>query len=200
MENFSPSKPVFVRIALLALTGGAVFVSSASATQPRVRQVAALSAVRGYFVEPLANDTVRPAEKAFLEKAHYSARLQARMAELGASQAGSSDVRSHAEQLKSDTRQLVDALTALTQKKGTESGPTGNAASDIYTQLSARTGNEFDREFVRVMAGLHEDTIQLFEQAAAESKDTDVRDLAAAQLPMLRAHLNKIIELKKTFD
>lgn len=157
------------------------------------------SSLGGPELIPLAADSLRPAERAFLEKATEIGRLQMRLADIGASQATSADVRGHAEQLKSDNRQLVDALTSLAQKRG---GATRTATepAESYAQLAAKSGAEFEREFVRVMADVHETTITLFEQAAAEAKDADVRDLAAAQLPMLRAHRNRITELKKTFD
>ena len=41
---------------------------------------------------------------------------------------------------------------------------------------------------------------ELFEQAAAESRDVDVRDFAAAELPVLRGHRNAAVVLKKVFD
>lgn len=201
METFPSSYFFFARATVVALLA-AVGVSAVAANVPaRFRQVAAQSMVRGYVAEPLATtDTVRPGERAFLEKALGAGQLQTRLAELGASQAATTEVRSHAEQLKSDNRQLVDALMAIIQKKGPGTTPTGEARSESYAKLAGKSGADFDREFVLVMAALHTETISLFEQAAAESKDTDVRDLAAAQLPMLRAHLNRITELKKAFD
>lgn len=202
METFFGQRTVrvFRRTMIGAL--GVLALASTSAiamTRGELRQVAVL---RGYAVEPLANDTLRPAERAFLEKALATARLQARMAELGAAQATNTEVRSHAEQLKSDARQMGEAITGLIQKRAAATPGTAAAepASESYTQLAARTGADFDREFVRVMAELHDDTIGLFEQAAADAKDADVRELAAAQLPMLRAHRGRIVELKKTFD
>jgi putative membrane protein len=156
-------------------------------------------------IASLATDALRPAERSFLEKALESGRLQARLAELGASQASSTDIRSHAEQLKSDTRAMNEALTALRQRKAGAPAPSAEVAAtepepDPYAELAGRAGAEFDREFVRVMSELHEATIALFEQTASEAKDADVRDLAAAQLPTLRAHRNRIVELKKTFE
>lgn len=185
-------------LAVLALAS----TSAVAVARGEPRQVAARSMLRGYTVDPLASDALRPAERAFLEKALAIARLQARMAELGAAQAANTDVRSHAEQLKTDARQLGDAITGLIQKRAaaTPGTATGEPTSETYTQLAGRTGADFDREFVRVMAELHDETINLFEQAAADAKDADVRELAAAQLPMLRAHRGRILELKKTFD
>jgi putative membrane protein len=167
----------------------------------RVREVEARSLMHGYAVQALANDSTRPADRSFLQKAIDTGRLQLRLAELGASQASTSEVRSHAEQLKSDNRQLVDAVNSVMQKRGVGTlEPTGRPTEDAYGRLASRTSGEFDREFVRVMAEVHEATINLFEQAAGEGRDPEVRDLAAAQLPMLRAHRNRITELKKMFE
>lgn len=184
--------------ALVLLAGGTV---TPSATAPsRLRHVAARSMVRGYAAEPLAEST-RPADRSFLQKAIDTGRLQLRLAELGASQATSTEVRSHAEQLKSDNRQLVDALDSLMQRRSIGTlEPTGRPTEDAYVRLANRTSGEFDREFVRVMAEVHDQTINLFEQAVSEAKDADVRELAAAQLPMLRAHRNRITELRRIFE
>ncbi|HEY1111400.1 MAG TPA: hypothetical protein VGE76_22280, partial [Opitutaceae bacterium] len=78
-------------------------------TYLRVRQAAARNLLAGYTVEPVAGvDALRPAEQLFLERAAMAGRLQMRLAELGSGQAGSTDVRNHAEQIKGDNRQLVD--------------------------------------------------------------------------------------------
>lgn len=198
MKTFS-SFPVLRRGAWCAGVAGALlFIPSLSA---RLHEASARSLMRGHEVQALANEATRPADRSFLQKAIDTGRLQLRLAELGASQATSTEVRSHAEQLKSDNRQLVDAVNSVMQKRGVGSlEPTGRPTEDAYFRLANRSSAEFDREFVRVMAEVHEDTIALFEQAAAEGRDEDVRELAAAQLPMLRAHRNRITELKKMFD
>jgi hypothetical protein len=42
--------------------------------------------------------------------------------------------------------------------------------------------------------------LTLFEQVASDSNDADVRELAAAELPVLRAHRTAITELEKAID
>ena len=201
METFSPKRFLTRPAALLAVTAAFLSLDVTAAQRSGFRQVAAQSMLRGHQFEPLAADAMRPAERAFLDKALANARLQNRLAELGASQATSTEVRSHAESLKSDGRQMVESITGLIQKKAAGSPATvAEPASDTYTALAGRASGEFDREFVRVLADLHDATITMFEQAAADLKDADVREMAAAQLPMLRAHRGRILELKKSFD
>lgn len=197
MKSSSRSVRRGLVLAAAALLTGAIAVAGL----PSQRRVAARSLIRGYPMDPLASD-LSAAESAFVRRAIDAGRLQLRLAELAAGHAVRSDVRGHAEQLKGDNRQLVEAFTALRQRKGMTSPAevAETAAPDPYARLTRRPGAEFDREFVLLMAGLHEDTLSFFEQAASEARDPDVRDLAAAQLPMLRAHRNRITVLKQAFE
>src|SRR5436190_899977 len=68
--------------------------------------------------EPAAADVFRPAERVFLEKALESTRQQMRLAEIGANQASSSEVRAHALQLAADYRELNNTLDALVRHRG----------------------------------------------------------------------------------
>lgn len=177
---------------------------AAEASYPRVRQAAAArNLLAGYTVEPVTGvDSLRPAEQLFIERATVASRLQIRLSELGSGQANSTDVRNHAERVKGDNRQLVESLTAMLQRKSSSARPVVESpgSNEAYTFLAAKSGADFDREFIRVMGDLHEATIGLFEQAVADTKDADIKELAAAQLPMLRAHKNRIVELKQAYE
>lgn len=202
MQTHSSSTISRATARLLLIGLGAVWAGGtvASAAPARVRQVSARSWVKHYAVEPLAADGLRASEKAFLAKAMETARQQMRLAEVGASQADSSEVRSHALQLASDYRELHDALEALIRRKGGLAGAPAGATSENYQKLTEKSGADFDREFVRTVATASGQVMSLFETAAAEAKDQDVRDFAANELPILRAHRNTIADLKKTFD
>ena len=67
-------------------------------------------------------------------------------------------------------------------------------------KLIEKSGADFDREFVRALVTLNYDVMSLFEQAAADLKDPDVRELAAVELPVLRGHRNTALDLKRTLD
>lgn len=181
---------------------GVVWIGNALVAAPpsRVRALSAHSSLKLYMAEPLATDGLRVGEKAFLAKAVETARQQMRLAEIGASQADSSDVRSHALQLASDYRELSNALEALIRRKGGLAGAPVGVTSETYQKLSEKSGADFDREFVRTVAVTSGQVMNLFETAAAEAKDPDVRDFAASELPILRAHRNTIADLKKTYD
>jgi putative membrane protein len=174
---------------------------SANAAGPwRVRHVSARDLTNGFAVDPLANDALRPAERSFLTKAVEGSRQQMRLAEVGVSQAVSSEVRSHAQQLVGDYRTLNDALETLIRQKGGIAGAPVGGTSENYQKLVEKTGDSFDREFVRTIAQATDEMLTLFEQVASDSRDSDVRALAAAQIPVIRAHRTAVTELKKTIN
>ena len=188
------------RLALLAAVGLSAASVSATSADWRLRSPATRTLNKSFAAEPLATDALRPSERVFLTKAAASTRQQMRLAEIGASQSESADVRSHAMQLAADYRSLNEAIEALIQRKGGVAGaPVGNT-SQTYAGLMEKSGSAFDREFVRTVANSSNDVMTLFESAATDARDTDIRDLAAAELPILRAHRNTVEGLKKTFD
>jgi putative membrane protein len=202
MEPFSPSRrrPHVLFWTLIGAAGFSLSLPAAPAAW-RLRQLSAHAAVRGMVVEPLATETLRPNERAFLERALESARDQVRLAALGTGQATSSEVRSLAQQIGIDQRGLVDSLDALIRRKGViTQAPAEKESDDGFQGLAEKTWADFDGEFVRVMAERHGELFALVEHAASEARDPDVRDLAAAQLPTLRGHRNTLVELKRTFD
>jgi len=148
----------------------------------------------------LATDRLTAAEWAFLEQARESIRLQHRLGELGQSHARGSEVRAHAQKIVTDYRQLLERIEGLARKKGSTLLPPPEIPADSYQELAAKSGPDFERGFVALLSELHERALSLFEQAAAEARDPDVRQLAATQLPVLREHRNQIALLRKQFE
>ncbi len=175
-------------------------VTATAAGSWRVRHVSARNLTHGFAVDPLASDAIRPAERSFLTKAVESTRQQMRLAEVGVSQATNSDVRSHAQQLVADYRTLNDALEGLIRRKGGIADAPVGGTSETYQKLVEKSGANFDREFVRTVAQTTDEVLTMFEQVVSESRDADIRDLAAAQLPVIRAHRAAVTELKKSID
>lgn len=148
----------------------------------------------------VAAEDLRPLERDFLEKASASSQQQMLLAQVGSDHAGSSDIRSHAVQLATDYKSLNNALETLIRRKGGLADAPVGGSSETYRELSAKTGSDFDRRFVQLTADLSETMMRLFEQASNTAKDPDVQEFANAQIPILREHRNRILELKKAFE
>lgn len=188
------------RAILIGVTGLLGASMALGATAQWRSRASARSMMSGFAAIPLAADAVRENEKAFFGKAMETSRQHLRLAEVGASQADRSEVRSHALTLAGDYREITESLDALIRRKGGLADAPVGGSSENYHKLFDKAGAEFDREFVRVASALSNDVMSLFEKAAADSRDADVRDFAAAQLPVLRAHRNTLAELKKSLE
>lgn len=164
----------------------------------RFRPVTARSLTTGFVAEPLAGDVLRPPERTFLLTAARASREQVRLAEWGASRTENSDLRSLARQLLTDYRRLGETVDALNRRKGGPAMETPRA--ELPPPVVEKSGMNPDREFLRAVAQASETILVAFEQTASEAKDPDVRELAASQLPVLRAHRTTITELKRTLD
>ncbi|MDO8540320.1 MAG: DUF4142 domain-containing protein [Opitutaceae bacterium] len=178
-------------------------ISAVAAPQWRARPVFARSVAFAFAAEPLATDALRPVERTFLEQAAELSRQQIRFARLAVSQASSSDVRSFAQQLAGDHRQISDSIEGLRRKKGSmleEKEKSPDAVPEGFQELAQKTGADFDREFVRLTAQMQARELTLFEEAMSDAKDNEVRDLVGTYLPMIREHQNRGTELKKTFE
>lgn len=194
-----PSPASFARVLICA---GMFFTAlGANAAGPaRVRHVTARNAMPAFAAEPLATGELRATERVFLVKATEASRQQMRLAEIGISQATHSDVRSHAQQLATDYRSMNESLSALMRRRGGIAGAPVGGSSETYQKLSEQPAANFDREFVRTAFKATNDMLALFEQVASDSRDPEVRDFAAAQLPVLRAHRTEVTQLQKEFE
>lgn len=91
-----------------------------------------------------------------------------------------------------DHQRMQDDLKKLAKDKKM-SLPT--SMSDQYQQtvnrLTTSDKRSFDREYLNVSENIHERTIRVFEEAALNANDSNIRAFAAAKLDMLRAHARK---------
>lgn len=79
------------------------------------------------------------------------------------------------------------------------SGMAGDMTSDRhYRNLSRKQGAEFDKSYVDMMVDQHEDDVKLFERAAKNAEDPEVRSFASRHLSSLQAHLDHAKNLMKT--
>jgi predicted outer membrane protein len=199
-----------------------------------------------------AKPSLKRGDRRFITKAAESNQKEIALAQLAADQATRPEVRSYAQQLVAEHRQLGRELAKLADEKGIAleepaAGETTSAAqySDLsratsgdgvtgspssataadrhsprnegdsatagassmrghehagmassvasdrhYRTLAGKTGAEFDKAFVALMAGEHKRDVKLFEKAAQDADDSEVRNFASQHVASLQAHLD----------
>jgi putative membrane protein len=188
-----------VAVTVTAAVALAQFASNAGA---RIRPPVAMfaSVAKAAEFDPLTADNLRASERAFVRQAAEVLRAESRAAQLGVTQATSADLRAFAQQVVGDNRTISNAIDALARQKGVVLLPPAEATTNTYGKLSELAAADFDKAFVRMMSDMQEETVKVFERALADAKDTDVKDLAGSYLPLARDHLNKVRDLRKSFE
>jgi putative membrane protein len=80
---------------------------------------------------------------------------------------------------------------ALTKNAPLPATPATGKHNEIAV-LSKKTGNEFDKAYISNMIADYKKEIPVFETAAKNCVDPEVKSLAAKTLPMLQAHLDAV--------
>lgn len=108
----------------------------------------------------------------------------------------------------SSTASTPAATGTPTNRSTATSAPTSGAASGTagalsvtvpqeiqtdrhYRSLSQKDGADFDQSYMKMMVDQHEADVKLFEKAAREADDSEVRSFASRHLPSLQQHLQR---------
>lgn len=64
-------------------------------------------------------------------------------------------------------------------------------------EISAKSGSDFDKAYIKQMVKDHEKTVKLFEDGQKNVKDSELKSFIDKTLPVLRSHLDHIKSLDK---
>jgi len=137
------------------------------------------------------DDKIAKGDRQFVQEAAGSGLFEVQAAQLAATKASDPAVKSYANMLVEHHSAANNELTQLANTKGVElpAAPPRAMRSEI-DNLGKKTGQEFDREFVRkVGINAHQKDIKLFEKASKDLKDPQLKAFAAKTLPTLQQHL-----------
>lgn len=122
---------------------------------------------------------------------------QIALCDLAMQRATHSEIKEMAQTLNAHHTKANNELSQLAKEKSISVPVTTDLQNDNYRALSDKTGNDFDKSFYDRIVDMHEEAVRRFEKAAQDSKDADIRNYAASQLPTLRAHLDRAMNNQK---
>ncbi len=144
-----------------------------------------------------SSDKLSWSDKRFVTKAADDGQDEVQLAQLAAQKASNPDVRNFAQQLVQDHTQVNSELMSIASTKNVKLDK-DNGQDRTYRRLSKASGNEFDREFIEHMVDEHEKDIKMFEKAASNAKDTEIRQFASKHVDHLRQHLAQAQQLQQS--
>lgn len=137
-------------------------------------------------------------EKRFVTKAADSGMTEMNLAKLATERATNPEVKSYAQMLVDDHKKVADDLKTLASQKNVTLDEEDLGSDRAHKRLSKKTGMEFDQEFVEHMVDLHESDVKMFEKAAEDAKDQELRSFASRHVGALRQHLQQAQSLRSS--
>ncbi len=107
-------------------------------------------------------------------------------------------VKNFASMLAKDHEALEQEIKALASRKNITlpAAIAGDDQKDV-NDLAEKTGKNYDKEFINEMIDRHKNGIKLYEDAAKDANDADIKAFANNILPKLRTHLDSAQAIKK---
>lgn len=127
----------------------------------------------------------------FMKQAAQNGHVEVEASQLALTKATNADVKAFAQKMVDEHTKTGQQLNALASRKGVEL-PTGPSIVQKTKMklLDTADGASFDRRYAKsIGVEAHEETVKLFERAAKDARDADVKAFAAQTLPALREHL-----------
>lgn len=156
-----------------------------------------LALMHGAIAASLSED-----DQGFLRKAGESGMLEIKASELAAQKSQHPEVKRFAEMMIKDHTAVDQELKALAESKGFQLPvELDGDKRDLMEELRQLDGPKFDEEYAEEVAvDAHKDAVDLFEDAADDADDPDVKAFAAKHLPALQNHLEMGKQLKDAVD
>jgi len=136
----------------------------------------------------------------FAVEAANGSMMEVEMGKLAQSKATNPRVKAFADMMVADHTKAGENLTAIaTAKNITLPMTMSEDAQKHMTDLSKKSGKDFDKAYMDMMLDDHKKDVDKFKDASEKCKDTEIRNFASATLPTLQTHLDsaKAITNKK---
>jgi len=113
--------------------------------------------------------------------------------------AAGSRVKEFGNMMVRDHSKANDELKTLAVSKNiTLPDSVGEEHKKHIDDLKKKKGVDFDKAYINMMVDDHKEDIDMFEKAANNLKDADLKAFAARTLPTLRAHLDSAQTIQET--
>ena len=126
--------------------------------------------------------------------------------QIGAEKATNASVKQFAQMMVKDHSAMLDAVKGLATKLNVT--PAANdKVSDLQKEnqkdisdLNAKTGKDFDKEFMEEQVDMHQETLDLLNDLDSKTTNADMKTAIAEAKPKVQAHLDQAKAIKDKLD
>jgi putative membrane protein len=142
--------------------------------------------------------TVSKGDQDFAVNTANAGMTEIKAATIAQQQATDADVKKYAAMMIKDHTAAADALKMVASKKNlTLPGDISPEMQQNLADLQKKTGNDFDKAYMKMMVDDHKKVIKSFEDESKNGSDADIRAFADNTLHTLRHHLDEAQKCEK---
>jgi putative membrane protein len=139
---------------------------------------------------------VEESDVEFATKAAVGGMAEVQFGNLAIQKTTNTQIKDFANMMVKDHGKANDELMAIaTTKNITLPTMLDDEHQKKMSELSGRSGNDFDKTYVDAMVDGHKKTLKLMQDEAKDGKDADLRAFAAKTAPIVQSHLNMITKI-----
>ena len=137
----------------------------------------------------------------FAVKAADSGLAEVSAGEIAQQKAQNQSVKDFAAMMVQDHTKANEELNTIAAGKNiTLPTAPGEDHQEKIADLNSQTGADFDKEYMGMMVDDHQKAVNLFEDAAEDNEDAELKAFAAKTLPILQKHLEEAKALEESLE
>jgi putative membrane protein len=138
-------------------------------------------------------------EQNFLTEALKGNYLEVKVGNTAQEKTSNAEVKRFAQRLVRDHGEAYNKLKDIAQKQGvTWTEQIDEKCQAVLDQLQSKSGEEFDKEFARLMVKSHAMGIAKYQKCSREGDNAELKSFAQQTLPTLRQHFTEAKQLART--
>lgn len=192
-------KRAVAALALAAVAGGSAVAASKRTPPPNTAAPATSAPAPGMpggppVTGPATAAAVAALDRSFVTTAVSSGLLEVEASRLVLERSRHAELRSFAQRMVDDHSKANDELKSLAKEAGLTDVPVATMGkyNAMLEKLRALKDADFEHEYaLQIGIASHTETIALFDQAAREASNPQLKAFAAKLLPQLRDHLKQ---------
>ncbi len=141
--------------------------------------------------------TVDNTAQDFAEKAALGGMMEVEAGKIAVEKATNADVKAFGQRMIDDHSKINESLKSLAGSKNiTLPAMMSESQQKDLKDLREKTGNDFDKAYVKMMVNDHKDDVDEFQKAVDKLDNMDLKNFAINTLPTLQKHYASIQEIE----
>jgi putative membrane protein len=139
---------------------------------------------------------VSKGDKSFIMDAATDSMAEIELGKVAQQNASNAEVKKFAQRMMDDHTKASQELEPIATKLGvTPPTEIKGKHARMVKDLSKKTGEKFDKDYVNDMVKDHEKAVKLFQKQSEKGESEELKQFAAKQLPTLQEHLKMAQDL-----